>query len=158
MGTLSAPFSCLCQKLSLSPLYFNKTLLHKSSERSSLVSGPKLNSSSLEAKNPGVFGSFSKNFSKRSSQPRDQTCLSCIHRRILYHWVTWEALHFGIQFSLVPQSCPTLCDPMDCSLPGSSLHGILQARVLEWVAIFLLQGIFQTQGSNPGLPHCGQTL
>ena len=33
------------------------------------------------------------------------------------------------------QSCPTLCDPMDCSLPGSSVHGILQARVLEWVAI-----------------------
>ena len=33
------------------------------------------------------------------------------------------------------QSCPTLCDPMDCSLPGSSVHGILQARILEWVAI-----------------------
>ena len=33
------------------------------------------------------------------------------------------------------QSCPTLCDPVDCSLPGSSIHEILQARVLEWVAI-----------------------
>ena len=33
------------------------------------------------------------------------------------------------------QSCPTLWDPMDCSLPGSSIHGIFQARVLEWVAI-----------------------
>ena len=33
------------------------------------------------------------------------------------------------------QSCPTLCDPMDCSLPGSSVPGILQARTLEWVAI-----------------------
>ena len=33
------------------------------------------------------------------------------------------------------QSCPTLSDPMDCSLPGSSVHGILQARVLEWGAI-----------------------
>ena len=32
------------------------------------------------------------------------------------------------------QSCPTLCDPMDCSLPGSSIHGIFQARVLEWGA------------------------
>ena len=32
------------------------------------------------------------------------------------------------------QSCPTLCDPMDCNLPGSSLHGILQARILEWAA------------------------
>ena len=37
--------------------------------------------------------------------------------------------------SEVTQSCPTLCNPMDCSLPGSSLHGILQARVLEWVSI-----------------------
>ena len=37
--------------------------------------------------------------------------------------------------SEVVQSCPTLCDPMDCSLPGSSVHGIFQARVLEWGAI-----------------------
>ena len=37
--------------------------------------------------------------------------------------------------SEVSQSCPTLSDPMDCSLPGSSVHGIFQARVLEWVAI-----------------------
>ena len=34
-----------------------------------------------------------------------------------------------------PQSCPTLSDPMDCSPPGSSVHGIFQARTLEWVAI-----------------------
>ena len=54
---------CLCQKLSLSPLYFNKTLLHKSSERSSLVSGPGLNSSPLEAKNPGIFLWVSNNLS-----------------------------------------------------------------------------------------------
>ena len=37
--------------------------------------------------------------------------------------------------SEVAQSRPTLCDPMDCSPPGSSVHGILQARMLEWVAI-----------------------
>ena len=37
--------------------------------------------------------------------------------------------------SEVVQSCPTLCDPMDCSPPGSSVHGIFQARVLEWGAI-----------------------
>ena len=37
--------------------------------------------------------------------------------------------------SEVAQLCPTLCDPMDCSLPGSSIHGIFQARVLEWGAI-----------------------
>ena len=36
---------------------------------------------------------------------------------------------------LVTQSCPTLCDSLDCSLPGSSVHGILQARILEWVVM-----------------------
>ena len=42
----------------------------------------------------------------------------------------------------------TLCDPMDCSPLGSSVHEIFQARILEWV------GIFPTQGLNPGLQHC----
>ena len=37
--------------------------------------------------------------------------------------------------SEVAQSCLTLCDPMDCSLPGSSIHGVFQARILEWGAI-----------------------
>ena len=41
---------------------------------------------------------------------------------------------------LVTQSCPTLCDTLDCSLPGSSVHGILQARILEWVAIPFFRG------------------
>ena len=41
----------------------------------------------------------------------------------------------SVQFSSIAQSCPTLSDPMDCSLPGSSVHGIFQARVLEWRAI-----------------------
>ena len=49
------------------------------------------------------------------------------------------------------QSCPTLCNPMDCSLPGSSVHGILQARIQEWVAMPSSRGIFLTQGSNSGL-------
>ena len=47
---------------------------------------------------------------------------------------------FHASESEAAQSCPTLCDPMDCSLPGSSLHGILQARVLEWVAISFSRG------------------
>ena len=42
--------------------------------------------------------------------------------------------------SEVAQSGPTLCDPMDCSLPGFSVHGIFQARVLEWVAISFSRG------------------
>ena len=47
---------------------------------------------------------------------------------------------------------------MDCGLPGSSVHGILQARILEWVAIPFSRGIFPTQGLNPGLLHCRQIL
>ena len=45
--------------------------------------------------------------------------------------------------SEVAQSCPTLCDPMDCSLPGSSVNGIFQAIVLEWIAISFSRGSSQ---------------
>ena len=51
---------------------------------------------------------------------------------------TWEAQERGNV--LVAQSCPTLCNPMDCSLPVSSAHGISLARVLEWVAISFSRG------------------
>ena len=133
---------------------------------------------------------------------------------------TGVGCHFLLQCmkvkSEVVQSCPTLSDPMDCSPPGSSVHGIFQARVLEWGAIFfynynmkmsmnkinflscveermvvvvkvaqscltlrppglyspwnspgqntgvgslsLLSGVFPSQGSNSGLPHCRRIL
>ena len=54
---------------------------------------------------------------------------------------------------LVTQLCRTLCNPMDCSPLGSSVHGILQARVLEWVAMDL-----PAQELNPGFLHCRQIL
>ena len=47
------------------------------------------------------------------------------------------------------QSCPTLCNPMDFSLPGSSVHGILQARILEWVAIAFSGGSSQPRDWTP---------
>ena len=50
-----------------------------------------------------------------------------------------------IKICSVPQSCLTLCDPMDCNPPGSSVHGILQARILEWVAISLQLKYGKTQ-------------
>ena len=50
--------------------------------------------------------------------------------------------------SLVAQFCSTLCDPMECSPPGSSVRGILQASILEWVATSSSRGIFLTQGSK----------
>ena len=52
---------------------------------------------------------------------------------------------------LIAQSCPTLCNPMDCIPPGSSVHGILQTRKLEWVAIFFSKGS-SYPGIEPGFP------
>ena len=51
------------------------------------------------------------------------------------------------------QSCPTLCDSMDYTV-----HGVFQARILEWVAFLFSRGIFPPQGRNPGLPRCRQIL
>ena len=62
----------------------------------------------------------------------------------------------GLQTSAVAQLCPILYNLMDCSLPGSSIHGIFQARKSTGVGChFLLQGIPLTQGPNPHLRHAG---
>ena len=58
---------------------------------------------------------------------------------------------------LATQLCPTLCDPTDCSLPGFSVNGILQARILQWNAIFFSKDL-PTQGLNLGSLHCRQCL
>ena len=98
-------------------------------------------------------------FSRGSSRPRDQTQVSCLAGRFFTDWAktdiwihpsppltAWKTLGKSVSYresvcqmcsvyahSL--QSCLIPCDPIDCSLPGSSVHGILQARVLEWVAM-----------------------
>ena len=72
-------------------------------------------------------------------------------RQILY------CLSHQIQFSSVAQSCPTLCDPMDYRPPSSSVHGILQAKILEWVAIPFFRRSFR-QKLKMGLLHCRQIL
>ena len=59
---------------------------------------------------------------------------------------------------LVTQLCPTLCGPMYCRPPGSSVHGDSSGQNTGVGCHALLQGIFLTQGSNPGLPHCRQIL
>ena len=59
---------------------------------------------------------------------------------------------------LVAQPCPTICDPMDCSLPGSSVHEDSPSMNTGMGCHALLQGIFPTQGLNPGLPHCRRIL
>ena len=76
--------------------------------------------------------------------------------------VGWIQLSTGIQTALwkgrkqvlVTRSCPALCHPVDCSLPGSSVHGDSWGKNPGVGCHFLLQGIFLTQGSNPGLLHC----
>ena len=96
--------------------------------------------------------------SRGSYGPRDGT--------LILYLLHWQAGFFFFFLPLVPiwkwsevaQSFPALCDPMDCSLPGSSIHGIFQAKVLEWVAISFSRGIFLTQELNLGLLHCRQVL
>ena len=60
-------------------------------------------------------------------------------------------LHTYMCVCVCAQSCPTLCDPRDCSSPGSSVHEISQARILEWVVISFSRGISLTQGSHSSL-------
>ena len=59
---------------------------------------------------------------------------------------------------LVTQSCQTLFNPLDCSPPGSSVHGDSPGKNTRVGCLALLQRIFPPQGSNPGLPHCRQIL
>ena len=67
-------------------------------------------------------------FSRGSSQPRDWTRISHTGNLILYHWATrelspyFQCLFSSVQFSSVTQSCPTLCDPMNRSMPGLPVH------------------------------------
>ena len=97
---------------------------------------------------------------------RNRTHVPCISRQILNRWTTRKALlcilfqssGFASHVWLVAQSCPTLCDPMDCSPPGSSVHGDLPGKNTGVGCHALLQEIFPTQGSNPGLPHCRRIL
>ena len=64
------------------------------------------------------------------------------------------ALHKSCMHVKLFWSCLTLRHPMDCGPPGSSVLGILQARILEWTGISSSRGIFLTQGSKLGLLHC----
>ena len=59
-------------------------------------------------------------------------------RQTAQGWLRWYSIAFG-----VAQSYPILCDPMDCSPLGSSVYGILQARILEWVAVSYSRRFFR---------------
>ena len=66
--------------------------------------------------------------------------------------------HFLSELCLVTRSCLTFCYPIDCSPPGSSVHGDPTGKNTGVGCHALLQGIFPIQGSNPGLPHCRRIL
>ena len=94
-------------------------------------------------------------FSRGSSQPRDQTQVSHIADGFFTSWTTRKAHELrGATILLKPthakslQSCLILCDPTGCSLPGSFVHGILQARILEWVAISSFKGSSQPRNGT----------
>ena len=86
-------------------------------------------------------------FSGVSSWPRNQIQVSCIGSWILY------LSYLGSLKAKVIQLCPTLCDPMDWGLRDSSVHGILPARILEWVAITFSGGL-----PNPRIEPRSPTL
>ena len=94
---------------------------------------------------PSVHGIFQArvlewgaiSFSRGSSQPGDRTWVSCTVGRRFTVWATrkpWSTRESENE-SEVAQSCPTLCDLVNCSPPGSSVHGIFQAQILDWIAI-----------------------
>ena len=78
------------------------------------------------------------------------------------YFLSWQSFirktSLEVSESEVAQLCPTLCDPMDCSPPGSSICGIFPGKNTEVGCHFLLQENFPTQGLNPGLLHCRQML
>ena len=97
-------------------------------------------------------GALGNGVSAVSEGPRSPSPFLPVRSTWTWPWL-WPQSHlvFSLQNHLlfislheseseVAQSCPTLCDPMDCSQPGSSIHGIFQAKVLEWVAISFSRG------------------
>ena len=83
----------------------------------------------------------------------EQICPVCADGSTNLH-----VIKFHRTMCLVTQSYPTLCDPIDCSPPGSSVHGVFLAIITGMGCQALLQVIFPTQGSNPGLLHYRQIL
>ena len=108
--------------------YITTTIQFSSVQFSCSVVSNSLRHHRLEGKNTGE-GSHSLLQGIFPTQGSNPDLLHC--RQILYHLSHRESE----SESEVAQSCPALCNPVDCSPPGSSIHGIFQARVLEWVAI-----------------------
>ena len=107
---------------------------HKWEEHNILYHFPALNPDHLPNSNPDAYP-----WPKVPVHLGRSHCSVCLETLKCVHVCVWVA-----------QSCLILCDPMDYSPPGSSVHGILQARILEWVAIPFSMGSSQPEGSNLG--------
>ena len=68
--------------------------------------------------------------------------------RLIQRYISQDNIDRHYMDMEITQLCPTLCDPIFCSLPGSSIHGIFQARVLEWVAISFSRGSSQPRAQT----------
>ena len=120
-----------------------------------------LNSYSKYGKKYSYLNIWKIFFSKRNYKKQLIASSQAVNSRreiLLGRWVRRILLNF-VHFCtvsnlcvLVAQSCLTLCDPMDCTLPGSSVHGILQARKLEWVAISFSTSPVSLYGQADSLP------
>ena len=118
----------------------------------------------LAAHPPFLFLSLSSPFLSVSHYSPSR-CLLCVRSQPTRHEQSYKEVNVKRSCSPPPtakwcvrvaQSCPILCNPMDYSPPGSSVHGILQAAGVG--SHSFLQGTFPTQGSNPHLLHCRRTL
>ena len=90
--------------------------------------------------------------------PRAKRIYSHLMSRLFKHSHHEELHYINLESCLVTQSCPTLCNPVDCSLPDSSVRVDSPGKNTGVSGPALLQGIFPTQGLNPGLPHHRQIL
>ena len=117
-------------------LTYSFTIQPKGMEKTEVVTFPQ-NTVSLLNKSPSPKPKHfrGKNCRKRKSQSLSHLALVSLDI-LSFPYLLWSEV-------LVTQSCPTLCNSINCSPPGSSVHGIFQARILEWVAISFSRGSSQ---------------
>ena len=91
--------------------------------------------------------------------PNSTPCLQKSLLHLFHTLLFWIKVSSSLFVCLITQSCLTLCDTIDCSPQGSSVHGDSSGKNTGvGCHALLLQGTFPTQGSNPGLPHCRRIL
>ena len=101
-------------------------------------------------KEPGELQSMGSQESDMTAVTKQSFVLSEGERQTEEGLLPWVSLasRYERRKKVKSLSCVQLCDPVDCSPPGSSVHGILQARILEWVAISFSRGSFQPRDQS----------